>query len=402
MVRVEDLNTGKSIAKAQVTLAIAGIPPLNAVSDNNGIALIFIDAERAGQSSRLRVDATGYDAYRKAIELIKDALPNIVQLAKTPLVEPVAPPADAIEPTPTPTLELPTKTLMPLADTPTVESIFSPTPFLTLTSTPFPTPILLLPFNITDEYNTAMVLVPAGTFIMGATPALEFDRCQRMYPGSSCSIDDYQSEAPPHLIWLADFYIDSYEVTNISYAQCVFDEVCDPPYEIVSQTRSRYYGNSVYDTYPVIHIDWDQANVYCEWRGGRLPTEAEWEKAAHGEQVIPYPWGTQRPDSTLLNFNAYEGDTTQVGSYPNGVSPYGVYDMAGNVAEWVADFYDEYPSDDIQVTPLGPVYGVLKVIRGGGWDNDGENVRTTNRERARAIEDPFYFNGVGFRCATDP
>jgi formylglycine-generating enzyme required for sulfatase activity len=231
--------------------------------------------------------------------------------------------------------------------------------------------------GIVDPAGVAMVLVPEGNFSMG----------------SDTGEDD---EKPIHTVYLDEFYIDKYEVTNKLYRACVDMRVCQPPLRTGSFTRASYYGNSQFDNYPVIYVDWDMAKNYCEWRGARLPTEAEWEKAARGTDRRIYPWGNTI-ECTNANYGDCVGDTTAVGSYESGISPYGVYDMAGNVWEWMADWYSEsYYSSSPTSNPLGPDTGLSHVLRGCAWFDCINNVRSAYRYR----DDPnlALFN-VGFRCS---
>ena len=267
-----------------------------------------------------------------------------------------------------------TSTLQPSA---TASS--TPTKAVTVTPAPSSSPSAL------SGQTMPMILIPAGDFIMG----------------SNGGNDD---EKPVHNVYLDAYYIDKYKVTNVLYKACAEAQVCAPPKFNNSYLRPTYYGDARYDDYPVIGVTWNMAKAYCEWRGARLLTEAEWEKAARGTDARMYPWGDSI-DQSRANYNNnndsnYIGDTSAVDAYPSGVSPYGVFDMAGNVWEWVADIYDaNYYSASPLANPLGPTSGPYRVIRGGSWDSDAMSLRSARR----SWNDPSSANiYIGFRCARNP
>jgi formylglycine-generating enzyme required for sulfatase activity len=269
---------------------------------------------------------------------------------------------------PTPTAS---PTLRPvIQDTATSSTVFTVTP--ASADTPIPSPVAA-------ALDIPMVLIPAGEFTMG-------------------SEDGNDDEKPEHTLYLDAYQIDKYEVSNAQYRACVDEGKCQPPTQTSSWTHSNYFGNPTYDDYPVIYVNWVMANAFCEWRGVRLPTEAEWEKAARGTDKRTYPWG-EDIGQTFANYGEFVGDTTMVGSYESGKSFYGVYDMAGNVWEWVADWYSEsYYQDSPKSNPPGPESGELHLLRGGSKDMKPALIRTT-------VRGPFDPDGVasdfGFRCAQD-
>jgi serine/threonine-protein kinase len=225
-----------------------------------------------------------------------------------------------------------------------------------------------------------MVYVPSGEFTMGS------------HTGS----DD---ELPVHSVNLDAFWFDRTEVSNGQYRKCVDSGQCLAPTTSASWTHGSYFGNPSFDDYPVIFVTWEQAKTYCAWAGARLPTEAEWEKAARGTDGRTYPWG-ERIDcdraNVLGNDGRCVGDTTRVGSYPSGASPYGALDMAGNVREWTSSLHRDYPYDagdgreDMQD-------GRRRVIRGGSWFG---HIPGETRSAARSETQPAYWDySIGFRCA---
>ena len=231
--------------------------------------------------------------------------------------------------------------------------------------------------------RNGMVEVPAGEFIMGTSSGQVF-------------------EGPPHAVELSTFWLDTFEVTGEQYRRCVDAGECTQ----ADDTPKCNEGKPGRDQHPVNCVDWQEANTYCLWAGKRLPTEAEWEKAARGDDGRLFPWGdTPGPFSIprRLNWNNEVGSTMPVGSYPSGVSFYGIHDMAGNVNEWTADlygpdYYDNSPARD----PQGPSEGLLRVARGGGWEigQKAEAVVVTVRD---AQNPTTRHHTVGFRCAlTEP
>jgi formylglycine-generating enzyme required for sulfatase activity len=234
-------------------------------------------------------------------------------------------------------------------------------------------------------------LIPAGKFRMGS----------KTYARRS-NLDEH----PQHSVYLDAYWIDQTEITNAQYALCVAAGKCQPPSNSVSSSRNSYYGETQFDNYPVIYVSWDDAVAYCAWAGRRLPTEAEWEKAARGAEGKIYPWGNQTPDCNLANSYKYAlnqhcvGDTSAVGSYPAGASPYGLFDMAGNVWEWVQDWYDgNYYASSPANNPTGPSSGQSRVLRGGGWDFKWYSLRVAERS---AYEPDGRYDSYGFRCAALP
>ncbi len=221
-------------------------------------------------------------------------------------------------------------------------------------------------------------------------------------------------ERPAHDVTLDAYWMDQLEVTNAMYLLCVQSGSCTPPQSLKSSDRRPdYFTNPTYKDYPVVYVTWGQAKAYCGWAGRRLPSEAEWERAARGDDWRTFPWGEDKADGLRANFNMQLGDTSRVGTYPLGASPFGVLDMAGNVAEWTNDFYSAtYYSTlgDTAVNPTGPATSssLRRVVRGGTLGDAEINIRVAKRSAVPGSDlsivpaTPGDFSPrIGFRCVQD-
>jgi formylglycine-generating enzyme required for sulfatase activity len=226
----------------------------------------------------------------------------------------------------------------------------------------------------------SMVSIPAGEFTMG-------------------SQDGDPDERPAHQVYVDAFYIDKYEVTVGQYAP--FQQAIGANSPVDWKTMNQRSNQKS----PVSNVDWADAYGYCRWAGKRLPTEAEWEKAARGTDGRLYPWGNDPPTPLHANYGKTgsnsHGALVPVGALEDGKSPYGIYDMAGNVWEWVSDWYDnDYYKNSPSQNPTGPPTGGYKVIRGGSWNSNPRTLRSADR-----YWDPPSFRSLyapGFRCAKTP
>ncbi|HPL82143.1 MAG TPA: SUMF1/EgtB/PvdO family nonheme iron enzyme, partial [Anaerolineaceae bacterium] len=283
----------------------------------------------------------------------------------------------------------------------------TPFPSQTPTSTDMPSPTLVSSTNSPEPSSEP--LVPAVSTVeslgVGSTKIREKDGMEMVYVPEGTFImgsDDVYDGKPVREVYLDAYWIDRYEVTNAQYALCVEAKACDGPIGENSYTRAGYYRDSQYANYPVISVDWRRANAYCEWVGGSLPTEAQWEKAARGPDGNKYPWGNESPTCSKANYaGCGMGDTTEVGSYPEGASVYGAMDMAGNIREWVNDWYGPYDANQTN-NPQGPSTGSSHVIRGGSWYFNNWIIRSAYRYRYGFYLNywyPEYRNDdLGFRC----
>lgn len=268
---------------------------------------------------------------------------------------------------------------------PTDTATITPTKTLAPTSTITP-----LPLQLVDQLGIPMVLVPAGSFIMGT---------------------EYRAgnERPAHSVTLDAYYIDQFEVTNAAFAQFLnakgnqmeglanWTEANDPDLHI-HEVDGVWQVDPGYENYPMNEVTWYGARAFCEWRGARLPTEAEWEKAARGTDERTFPWG-ETISCENANYAGCFHESVPVDSFPESVSPYGAYNMAGNMMEWVADWYDiEYYANSPAENPQGPETGSFKIFRGGSWINNSGNTRTTYRFPKLPV---LTYTTTGFRCASD-
>ena len=271
-----------------------------------------------------------------------------------------------------------------------------------------------------------MILIPEGDFPMGVDFLVDIHDLSEADPTATGE----PVGSTRHTVFVSNFYIDQFEVTNEKFVSFLnnFGQNFDPTFgeftplinmsgqgvQVQFTNQFEVTANTLFNR-PVTYVTWIGANAYCKWMGGRLPTEAEWEKAAVGTDGRPYPWGTRAPDSTYGNFTIgtapREASTLDVGSYPRGVSPYGVHDMSGNVREWVFDWFSgEYYKVTPRENPQGPDSGTQRTVKGSDWrtlyntihpfDSDGGGGPIAGR---RSGTGPNGSSGtIGFRCARDP
>ena len=244
-------------------------------------------------------------------------------------------------------------------------------------------PIIALLLASSGLAEDGMVLIPAGEFTMGRTKDTPDDQT-KMRP--IVLLDD----RPAHRVWVDAFWLDRTEVTQKQYAEFVAATKRTPPYHWLQQI-SPPQGSA---DWPIHNVDWDDAKSYCEWRGKRLPSEAEWERAARGgKEGMTYPWG-DKLDRKLAHFDVQTGPA-DVGKLP--ANEFGLHDMAGGVSEWCADWFErEYYKSSPAKNPKGPETGAYKVIRGGAWSDSGARITVFFRNWVRPNQKT---PNVGFRCA---
>jgi len=267
---------------------------------------------------------------------------------------------------PTPIVVVVTATAPP----PTEAPVIQPTPSPTLIPVPLAGPQGGEKLKWID--GSSLVYIPASEFIMG----------------------NGGFDAPVHTAAVDGFWMYQTKVTNRMYAQCVAVGACVPP---VEELGGPVYSNPEYANYPVVGVNWDQSQTYCAWAQGQLPTEAQWEKAARGAEGNPYPWGSDKPACDLLNLGYCSGRISEVDAFADGTSPYGLYDMAGNIFEWTNDWYGEaYYNSAPAANPVGPESGQYRVIRGSSFETDFDQVESAIRHFGAQV---YHSRDLGFRCA---
>jgi len=333
-------------------------------------------------------------AAQTAVAATKIALAPTATITPTAIAT-LAPTATATV-TPT-TVVTPTATAT-LTSTPTVIN----TPTSTATDTPIPAPTVTeTPLSTSTPAEPAIgatkiiegvtfVYVPEGEFMMGSSDAqidAAWQECQKT--NKDCPRVWFENEAPQQSFDVPGFWIMRTEVTNAQYKRCVDAGKCTAP-------DNDSWDKSEFSNYPITDVDLHQAKTFAEWMGGSLPTEAQWEKAACGTDGGIYPWGNDAPDDKFLNYKGNIGHTTEVGSYPQGQSPYGALDMAGNVWEWTSSQYQPYPYqvDDGREDLGGEA---SRVLRGGAFGDNDFNVRCADRGR---VTPDIRYNHVGFRVVS--
>ncbi|MBI4704483.1 MAG: SUMF1/EgtB/PvdO family nonheme iron enzyme [Deltaproteobacteria bacterium] len=260
------------------------------------------------------------------------------------------------------------------------------------------------------SWDPGRVYIPAATFDMGTR------ELPPPWQGGGAGPEKWVDETPVHPVTVSAFYLDRHEVSVARYRSCVQHAACAPPedYGGPDEATAAYYSNEPgeLDAHPVLHVSWEHASAFCQWAGGRLPTEAEWELAARGTWGAAYPWGDEEPDCERVNYYSYEDEMTP-GSFcqgttlpvdqelPGGTSLTGALHLGGNVAEWVEDWYDPHWYARLPATdPHGPEENTgKKVVRGGSWRDNWFGIRASARSFAPPAWDRTTGGWIGFRCA---
>jgi serine/threonine-protein kinase len=387
----------ETLAEGEIA-SLKGIAPPGFSPDSNQIDILRVDAK--GGSFILRINdepiaqitdadyasgeigffAQNFDEDRSHIHFdsftiqevdFDDAVAAALAPAQGESAEPE--PTEEIEPTATKETATTSDSVPAATSEPTAEATTEATAEATAEPTEEPAPENVRGFDVEN-----MILIEPDFFQMGTDA------------GQS-------NEAPEHPVLFDGYYIDQFEVTNAQYRECVEAGGCTPAASANSFTMTGYRDDPAYDDYPVITVNWDQANAYCQWAAKRLPTEAEWEYAAAGKLEFKYPWGN---DFDPAKSAASAKDAQPVGSYKDGASPFGLYDMAGNVAEWVFDtFSEDFYANSPFYNPVNTESGASRIFRGGSFDNPDGAFYTTTRRYINTRT--FSEVDVGFRCAAD-
>ena len=419
-----DVNAVLTTNPALPSLTTNAEPPIFAIAPESGGRRTVRHVRRVPPWQRNAFLAAGIIAFIVLAVILlfpiftgKSASQQLASALEDPTVTPTPLPTTTPEPV-TPeiieievpvTAEIVVTAVTVIAPTETPPATSTPTPTATPTSAPTALPDVLPTLITREQDQMPMVLIPAGTFIMGSAE------------------DDFRAapdEMPQHEVTLDEFYMDKYEVNIEQYASFLnrlgrYDKACERvdcawPRELAGYTSYlveqdlgdgtvQYFPLAGFSNYPINHVSWYGANMYCESVGGRLPTEAEWEYAARGDDGRVFPWGDENPDPTRAVFNSDSFDNVKpVDALPDGASPFGVLGMAGSMWEWTADWYsDTYYEESPRRNPTGPENGLNKVVRGGAWPNNNlaDRIRATNRN---AFSPDLISALVGFRCVLDP
>ncbi|MGB0383837.1 MAG: bifunctional serine/threonine-protein kinase/formylglycine-generating enzyme family protein [Ardenticatenaceae bacterium] len=331
--------------------------------------------------------------------------PQIVEVMITHTAQPTEEPAPPTEVPASPTKEPAPPTKEPAPPTPPSPPTPTRPPSATASAYPAPT--------------ETQLAIPTATFGVGSTTKSEVDGMAQVYvPEGQFLMGPKEEQTavnedqyPQHTVYLDAFWIDQTEVTNKMFAAFLNEQGNQPEDgttwlhiededALIGLQNGQFQPKEGFANHPVNEVTWFGAAAYCEWAGGRLPTEAEWEKAARSTDQRTYPWGDQAPQPDLLNFNQQVDRTTEIGGYPTGASPYQALNMAGNVEEWVADWYDpDYYTRSPNENPTGPATGVYRVLRGGSWYDGPTEVSTGFRRHDKPTE---TFDDTGFRCVRSP